>query len=580
VTNDYYNDSGLDEDRYYYKIRAVDKAGNTSDYVATSFDLDGGSSSDDDDDSDTCNLTLTVDVPDYVSAGPVQIEISANRKMSNSTLKVRKYGLSYTASFEGYKYSGETTSFTKTYTFAEGDDGTADAFIVAYDASGNMCSKTKEFVVDTNAPTVSWVAPSANDTVTQSAELKVKAVDETDSDEASGVKQVTFYYGETEIDSVTDGDENDHYVLDWDMNGVVSGNYTLKAEVEDRAGNTAQALVTVTLQPLTGEAADALNAINQAKADQNLAENKIAALEADSIFIPEAVLQSKENADDLLADAESLYGSSNYTDAETKAESAQSAYQQININLGATTDQTDDYTYDKSDMEALFAGAGLSEDLIEEAVLYGENNEVSRQLQVSQVTDNSGVAYYTVSVIMTYKNSGTETQSIQVVEVIPKSFAASTDDLISNLPFEVVEKDPVIKFDLGLVGAGQETTVTYGLAKSLSQAAAEGMIDSDVVGQFKSPPIVLDSLTAFDADSIASTATYDYSFLVIVVVVIFVLALIIILGGGYLVYTSHSKEEPTRKRFEYAEAEEKSFGGFLNETFGTKKEKEGLDKFR
>jgi hypothetical protein len=311
-----------------------------------------------------------------------------------------------------------------------------------------------------------------------------------------------------------------------------------------------------------------------------LAENKIAALEADSIFIPEAVLQSKENADDLLADAESLYGSSNYTDAETKAESAQSAYQQININLGATTDQTDDYTYDKSDMEALFAGAGLSEDLIEEAVLYGENNEVSRQLQVSQVTDNSGVAYYTVSVIMTYKNSGTETQSIQVVEVIPKSFAASTDDLISNLPFEVVEKDPVIKFDLGLVGAGQETTVTYGLAKSLSQAAAEGMIDSDVVGQFKSPPIVLDSLTAFDADSIASTATYDYSFLVIVVVVIFVLALIIILGGGYLVYTSHSKEEPTRKRFEYAEAEEKSFGGFLNETFGTKKEKEGLDKFR
>lgn len=90
---------------------------------------------------------------------------------------------------------------------------------------------------DTEAPTVTFTNPSANETVSGTVSITVNVAD---NDE---IAQVDLY-----VDSdLLGSDTASPYSFDWDTESLDDGSYTLKAVATDASGNTGEVSITVTV---------------------------------------------------------------------------------------------------------------------------------------------------------------------------------------------------------------------------------------------------------------------------------------------------------------------------------------------
>lgn len=88
-----------------------------------------------------------------------------------------------------------------------------------------------------NDPTVSWVSPQDNDTVSGMVTLEGSATDD------NGVSKVEFFDEGASLGS----DTTSPYSLDWDTTSVADGNHSLKVVATDSGNNTAEKTITVTV---------------------------------------------------------------------------------------------------------------------------------------------------------------------------------------------------------------------------------------------------------------------------------------------------------------------------------------------
>ncbi len=236
TTNTYFTDDDADlraNTTYYYKLRPLDDLGNPG-----SMTPERNARSE-----IGCDITINIDVDDYVREGTVDVSVSsAGGRMYDTDVKLKFDGK--TTRLEDNK--NNTSLISTSFTVDSGETGNAQILIMGYDSEDNLCDALADFYIDASEPSITWEAPEGNAELSGIVDLKADA-----SDAGSGIKTVNFYYKSTgdweKISGVTKK-TGGNYVYSWDTSELADGQYELKAEAKDKAANADEAIISVSLK--------------------------------------------------------------------------------------------------------------------------------------------------------------------------------------------------------------------------------------------------------------------------------------------------------------------------------------------
>ncbi|GHU11245.1 hypothetical protein FACS1894185_4140 [Betaproteobacteria bacterium] len=161
----------------------------------------------------------------------VQLEVSCQ----NATEYRLAEGDNFTGDFLPLSNGRVQTSFTLST-----GDGRKPISVQFRNASGAIVTAqlTGGVLVDTEAPTLTWVSPAAGSVITQATPLEVNATD------GSGIRQVQFYLDDALLATRTSAP----YRTTWTPTAdVEEGAHTLKAVATDEAGHSSEQSVQVTV---------------------------------------------------------------------------------------------------------------------------------------------------------------------------------------------------------------------------------------------------------------------------------------------------------------------------------------------
>lgn len=560
VTETTYLDSNsLSEGRYYfYLVVAHDFAGNQGTVGIQAFAKMPTS----------CDLEITLDSAATTNQSPFEISIS-----SDSTI--------YSAKLDIVAPDGNTvrlverqdaTELSATYTPEA--EGKYTLMLYGTDTLlGDSCDTNFTIKYDATPPEVELLALTENQKLTGQFLLQATASD-TGTFKA-GLNALTYYYRDAnnlvEITTISAADDNFNY--DWNTLTAPNGRYFIKVVAYDFAGNKAEQEVKVTVENkdiaktqakvLLGEA-DVLKE-ELASIDSNLSLMNI---HSDDFKI------LKQQADSNLSQANVLFEQEYYTSAEQYATEAKKTYDAAKNWVDFNTYHSSNYVYNPEQLDTAFAAAGLVSSLYNEARTLIKSYTVERHLEILKVRDGNS-DYYLANVVVAFTNTDSNTVVyIQIVEVIPKDFASSASEIISDKNFVVIRDDPVIQFVIGKIGPNRTVERSYALASKISKDKADVMIADNMINTFSSPPIILLSETEISEESFSATALGfdlgslfnfggDNSLLFIGIIVVVVLVIVIVLLVVVILALSRRKGGEAKQTKLAYEPQSKPLFGFL-----------------
>ncbi len=476
---------------YFYKVGSYDNAGNPGGVSPDGYAVTAS----------RCDLDITADVPEATNSDRLSISISSsNGNMYRAYLKIILPGDENAITLAGRK--DDVGEISATYDLSEIPNGTIKILFLADDTLlGDACDMNFSVSYDTVNPTTELTKPQANEKLTGIYRLSASASDTGSA--APGMASVSFYYGDgSSWTKVADAElSGSTYIYDWNTANIDNGRYHFKVKATDKAGNFAESKTTISLENLERLRATANNALSAARAAQQ------AAREEKKELLENNITSSSFNNYFALADsnhelAVSLFEREQYERAKEFANAAEKLYRQAESAVSYETYQTQQYVFNKEQLAAAFQASGLVAALRPEAENLVRTNDVNRMLKVLRVTD-SGQTYYLATIVASFRNADENTLTIQVIEVIPKEFAANAADITSDANHEIISQDPILKFDIGRVVKNRTATITYSKKANLTKEAADEIISSNVINKFASPPIVLGSSTAISGTSFA-----------------------------------------------------------------------------
>ncbi|MCX6801638.1 MAG: hypothetical protein NT067_00845, partial [Candidatus Diapherotrites archaeon] len=419
--DEFYDDDDVSSNKTYcYRMYCFDNAGNQSDLTSS-----------DCADFKKDNITITINAPDTVKAGKMDFTVtSTGTTMKSCEVMIKK------AQDSDFEYIGSsftnTSSISRSYTFGEEDHGIAELRVECDNGT-----KLKNIKVDTSDPTVSWVKPSSGETVNGSVELIAEA-----RDVSYGLKDVAFYDGTSLISETSSAFETNKFRVYWNA-AALSGTHTLKVVAEDKAGNTAEAQVSVVVkkqeEPADTKAQAAISAAESAKTG---AQAKALEFTSKGLSVPASMDSLKKEADALLVSAKSFLAQKEYANAEKNANSAKEKYAKIVSDYSIAEFYSNEIKYSSIEAGA-FDGILFTGGLAGEAAANLKDANAARKILVFRTMDGSTEKYLiAVELVFTNKTDG---NMVQIAEVIPKGLAKSSDEISSLLPFTVLVSDPVIK---------------------------------------------------------------------------------------------------------------------------------------
>ncbi len=117
-----------------------------------------------------------------------------------------------------------------------------------------------------------------------------------------------------------------------------------------------------------------------------------------------------------------------------------------------------------------------------------EDLRFSRSLKVQALFGISGIIKYRNIISILIENISTRRlEGIELIEGIPKEFAENSSMIGSDSNFIVLEEDPLLKFQVGDLGAGEKTTVSYDFNRSLEK----GQITEDMFNSMDAPAALI-----------------------------------------------------------------------------------------
>ncbi len=530
-------DWGLEEGRtYFYKISAIDNAGNVGNLSVLSF-------------AETvskCSLALNSSIPAATNESTLGIEISdANGlTMYRSKIDVTKTG----GEPETFVEQDNRTSIATTYEFES--EGTYKFRLYAVDdVVGDACDTEYLVIYDTTPPTISITSHNGKAIVT--GEIELSAVASDDGGGFSGIESVVFNYAKENgsFGSIPAEKSGDTYTASWDTIHVDNGRYTITATVTDRAGNTATDETTVIIKNMGNTIQETRNLIDAAREKQKSAQDKEKILAAANVYTDE-FYNRVEWADGNLALAKKELDIADYEISQRISEKAIGLYGEALDSISVADYKQEEYIYNKEQARTLFSSTGLATHLVDEATEMVNNHEITRSLKLTKVTEGE-LTYYVANIVVRFKNLDLNAFPITVVEVVPKEFSQNASAIRSSRDFNILREDPIIMFDVGTVSSGKEIELTYGTGKPLTEEDAEKILEDNIINKFASAPIVVNMtggvsegsfgfvlpnlgslIPDFGADSTTTIGIVVVGILVAVIIILLVVVFMLVRGRG------------------------------------------------
>jgi hypothetical protein len=260
-----------------------------------------------------------------------------------------------------------------------------------------------------------------------------------------------------------------------DTTRINNGSYNLKVIAIDEAGNQAEKTVNITIENLLTEEQLRIKAVNDAKNKKIVVEDLIKYYFDKGLRLTSELLNDKQRADDLLKEAEETI---NDNVARTRAETAKEIYDNINDKTVFTNIESENYAYEKENVVLLLSSIGLTQEQLEKATNNIVNSNIQRKLTILKIGEE-----HRVQIELNFDlNEGT----YKIIEIIPKELVESAKNIFSNKEFVIIEDDPTIEF---LVQNGEKIYYSF----SVSEEQANKIIEDNMIGLYKTPPIILES---------------------------------------------------------------------------------------
>lgn len=460
---------------YCYRMYSVDFAGNESgltDKLCKKSKKEG--------------VNISISVPEYVKAEKVEIGISSSGgNMKGCILKLKKATDDHFRSIGSY--FNNTSSITRYYTFSGEDHGIAELKVECDNGE-----KTKTIRVDTGIPIISWIKPSDGETIKGKVELQVEA-----RDIGYGLKEVVFYYNGTQISKTTSAFEDNKYRVFWDAKDVSPAEYTLKAKAIDKAGNSKEAEISVSIEkeeePAENKADEAINLAEESKAE---AQKIIDAFNKNNLLLPDSLGSLKKKADSLLISSKSYFSKDDFENAEKNAKKAMEKYESIASGYSIEEFFKKEISFKEEEIDALIESVVLDKEIADEAIANLKEANAKKEIRVFKVKE-ADEEKYVVAIEVSFENKSGDT-ILQIVEFVPKELAKSSDEISSVLPFEVLVSDPVIKFTLQDIELGDRASVTYFLKNALSKKEFDDLNEAGAFTKCNTLPLVFKSTTLLE----------------------------------------------------------------------------------
>ncbi|MFA4907396.1 MAG: fibronectin type III domain-containing protein, partial [archaeon] len=473
-----------------------------------------------------CSISPKISVPANVKAGKYTITASADGAMYNVQLKARKPGQTDYNILSG---TSGVPSVSADFYVNAGEDGTVLIILNAMDSMNRVCDTGSQMNIDTINPSVVWYDPVDGNVLNDVTRLKASAIDS--GNFPSGIASVKFYYNDSLIADVNASGTN-MVQADWNVFTVDDGNYVLKAVATDKAGNSSDKNVSVSVRKEAEGLSNATKALSNARISRASAIDLQNYLSANGITISTETAGLKKAADANYAQAQNDFGAKNYPKATVLALDAaknyDSAVQKMN-SVKISTESAANYFYDTNTLKTAFADY-YPKAVAEEARGIAEIGNVQRKLEIVKVMNaDTNRTYYRANVSISFKNPGAR-QALRVRETIPKEFAKSAGELSSDFSFAVIQNDPVIEWVIDL-NAGQKAEIHYGLKKEMTKEEADALAKAGIMQKYSAPPMVVKAITGINGSG-NRTAGKGIGFYTLIGI-----AAVIIIGiAAYFVY--------------------------------------------
>ena len=331
---------------------------------------------------------------------------------------------------------------------------------------------------------VSWFEPSNNSTVYGIARLKVKA------SSSYGIKSINFYYGSKLIARVTSKD-GEYYVTDWNTFGLKEPSYVLTAAAYDNINNSIMDVITVKVSKTPLPAAGEATPSESFESIEGELEKLVEESGDYGISLSSYSTSIKSNLLKELDAARKLLNDQNTALLEKNIEKASALLQELKQNFSIELVKSEETSFDQNKIEELLKTAldGVVDTNLAKALILTEECSPERIIQVIKVHDSDS-NYYVVSVVLKLKNNSKTKQALNLIEVVPKSFAENSDLLKSVKEFTVSKQDPVIVFELSL-NSGESAEFSYYLNKKFTDKnSALLLVSEEIIKAFNTPPII------------------------------------------------------------------------------------------
>lgn len=351
---------------------------------------------------------------------------------------------------------------------------------------------------DTVSPTISWLKPDANAIVSGKIKLRVQVNDN------NGVRSITFYQDQIDITKVLDWvpyKGTNQIEIEWDSAKVSNGNHELFAEVDDWGGNTAQASRKIKVQNADGNRGkdqnesskeqSAKTALENAKTEQQKARAMIDLAKQFSFDFSEAQGKYSEGNSKLKA-AQKACDQQKFSECETKGNEAIALFGEAASKTGLALESTKSMGEPGAlDFKGIFLASKLNPALAAFAEEIQSQMRTERQLLVFKRALEDGNTVFFVRIELKIKNNSGAGNDFILVELVPKALAQSSDELVGNPEFVVLEKDPLLEWKLDGFKNGEEMIVSYTIDKAFSEQEIQALLDSSELNSYQLAPLIV-----------------------------------------------------------------------------------------
>ena len=523
----YLDTNDMEEGRtYFYRLIPIDNAGNTG-IMTKEFKAAMPT---------TCTLGIVLDAGIASDKKTLLVGITAQQPIYYSSLRIVTPDNNKVTLFTD---NSNYTSWDGNFDLSSSSQGKGLLILRASEFYGDNCDANKEFVFDTALPSVNFVFPkNYREEVNGVVGIKISAEDT--GAFKSGISAVSLSYKANanwiSIGTATP-DSNGLYSLSWNTSGLAKGYFTLKANVSDNAGNLVEKTKEVWVFNTTEIAADTnalISAVSREAANAKEKKSLLLSFGIDS----NSFSGPQEEGQEKLDSAKQALAERRFEEAKQLATQARNLFSQANSAVLLEQAASEDFIFNKQQIQILLEAARVSPEIIPNSVLLIKQSKVSRALRVFKVTD-SGNNYYKAAIVVSFNfprtfladnNIGT----LQVLEIIPKDFAASASQLAGNADFNVIVADPQIVFYLDKAFFDSNRQIVYALKQSFSESEAMRFISTSTVNKFLAPPVLIGSQYAISALS------FDFNLVLIAAAAVIIIAVILAL----LWFLTKRKKQP------------------------------------